>query len=253
MPAEEKDQEGQKQTEGLETTSTQETASTLETTSTLEPTLSDDDFIKSSLGQKLLKQKQDANAEAVKVKKKLAAFEASQKEKERADELSKMEETDRLKAVAADAEGRLKAMEDRANRITKQASVISKAARMDFRNPSVVARIVSLDSITVDANGIPDEEQITLMLNELKENDSYLIKADKKPLPPEDFGGGPTNPTVSVDSVPMPKLHDPERIQLMRKQAADALGKGQVGAAVKLYNQQWEAVRGIKKKKPEGG
>ena len=81
-----------------------------------------------------------------------------------------------------------------------------------------------------------------------------MIKQDNPPAPPpSNAGGGPTNPPPDEDAAPgtRPVLTKSDEIDKMKKRSRDLMKEGNVTQAVKLYNQAWEAERGIKK--PEGG
>jgi len=186
--------------------------------------------------------------EAAKYRKELVALKEQQEADAKKARLAKMEETDRLKAIAEEAEAKAKALKQRADTVAKKAAIISSAATLGFRNPKLVANHLNLADITIDDDGTVDDDAISLQLEALKESDSYLLREENQPQAPPDAFGGPTNPAPPKDSVPMPKLHDAEKIKQMKQQSNKAMGEGKVKAAIELYNRAWEMERGVKKK-----
>lgn len=184
-------------------------------------------------------------AEAAKYRKELQALQERQKKERRDTELAKMEETERLKAIAAEAEAKAKVLRERADKVAKRAAIINVASTLNFYNPSHAAGILDLEQIVIDDDGKVDESQITDMLKELAENSPYMVKGAEKTT---EFGGGPTNPPPAPGAQPRtPKLTDAEMTKQLRERSREAMSKGRVSDAVRLYNQAWEKEHGIKR------
>lgn len=186
-------------------------------------------------------------AEAAKYRKQLRQLESRIEEEQRLSELAKLEESDRLKAMASEAEARAMAYKKRADTIAKRAAVISAASMLGFYNPNDAASIVDFDQLEVDENGNLDEEKVCQIVKNLAETKPYLLKKPKENQEIASFG--PTNP--ASDNWPKPKFRTKDQIDRLKQQSNEALSAGKVAAAIRLYNQAWEMERGIKK--PQGG
>jgi hypothetical protein len=193
-------------------------------------------------------------AEAAKYRRRLRQLESEIQKERKAVELSKMEETDRLKAIAAEAEAKANALKKRADAVAKQTAVITAASGLGFHNPRDAAAMVDLRQIEADDDGNVDEEKANELVKSLAESKPYLIRGDENEIPAyagmgagrNTFSVGPSNPPS--DTWPKPKLRSRDLIDRFRRQSREALESGKVAAAVKLYNRAWEMERGIKKK-----
>lgn len=149
-------------------------------------------------------------------------------EEKRAAELEKMEETDRLKAIATDAESNMKALQTRADRISKESAVINAAASMGFMTPQDAADLLDLSRITIDADGKMDTEAVSDMVVELAESRPYLV-APAKETSKDLFG--PTNPKADEDYIPMPKFHDKRQTDRLRNEINKNSASGNLSGA----------------------
>ena len=186
-------------------------------------------------------------AEAAKYRKRLRQLESEIEEELKKSELSKMQETDKLRAIAEEAEARAKTLKERADIIAKQAAVINTASAIGFYNPRDASAIVDLEQVEVDDNGNIDTEAVDEMVRSLAESKPYLIKGQQ--LDQEMTGFGPTNPPSA--NWPKPKLKARDRIDQLKQKSSELMRGGNMAAAVKLYNRAWEKERGINK--PTGG
>ena len=188
-------------------------------------------------------------AEAAKYRKRLRQLESTVKEEKKATELAKMEETDRLRTIAEEAQIRLKILKKRANAVAKQAAVINAASAMGFYNPKDAASIIDLELIEVD-DGIVDEERIGELVKSLAECKPYLIRENTVGGVSASPGGfGPTNPPSG--DWPKPKLRSRDQVDRLKQQSRESMKNGRLIDAVKLYNQAWEMDRNTKRK--QGG
>jgi hypothetical protein len=188
-------------------------------------------------------------AEAAKYRKRLRHLENKMEEEKRNVELAKMEETDRLKAVAAEAEARVEKLRKRADIIAKRAAVINAASALGFHNPEDAASIVDLSEMTIDDDGNVNDEKVSDLVKTLANNKPYLLKTMPDDQDIADFG--PTNPASG--KFPRPKSRLGDQIDQMKIKAKEAMKGGRISTAVKLYNQAWEKERDIKKKEERGG
>jgi hypothetical protein len=182
-------------------------------------------------------------SEAAKYRKQLRQLESEIEEERKKAELAKMEETDKLRAIAEEAETKARSLKKRADGIAKQAAIINAASALGFYNPRDAASIVDLSQIEVDDDGNVDAEAINEMVCSLAESKPYLIKGQQNSQ--EATGFGPTNPP-SV-SWPKAKLRAQDRVEQLKQKSSELMRKGNMAAAVKLYNRAWEKERGIKK------
>ncbi len=183
-------------------------------------------------------------SEAAKYRKQLRQLEGEIEEERKKTELSKMEETDKLRAIAEEAEGRAKALKKRADTIAKQAAIISAASSLGFYNPRDASAIVDPEQIEVDDNGNVDAEIVDEIVRTLAESKPYLVKGQQ--FDQEMVGFGPTNPPSA--NWPKPKMKAQDRIDQLKQKSSELMRSGNMAAAVKLYNRAWEKERGIKNK-----
>ena len=182
-------------------------------------------------------------AEAAKYRKRLRQLESEVEGERKKAELSKMEETDKLRTIAETAEAKAKTLKERADAIAKQAAVISAASALGFYNPRDASAIVDLEQIEVDDNGSVDAEIIDEIVRSLAESKPYLIRGQQ--LDQEMTGFGPTNPPSANWPKPKPKARS--RIDQLKQKSSELMRGGNMAAAVKLYNRAWEKERGINK------
>jgi hypothetical protein len=186
-------------------------------------------------------------AEAAKYRKQLRQLESKVAREQKASELAKMEETDRLKAIAEEAEAKAKILKEKANTIAKRAAIISAASALNFYSPQDAASMVDLGQIEVADDGTVDEQEINELVKSLVESKPYLVRGQSDS---QDMAGfGPTNPASS--NWPRPKFRTKDQIDRMKQQSNEAMRSGRVSEAVRLYNQAWEMERGVKKGKRE--
>jgi hypothetical protein len=190
-------------------------------------------------------------SEAAKYRKRLRQLESKMEKEKREAELAKMEETDRLKAIAEEAEAKAKAFRLKAEMVARQAAVINVASALGFYNPKDAASLIDLGQIEFNDDGTVDEEKTNELVKSLVESKPYLIKGQEDTpgltgVSPSPGGFGPTNPPSS--NWPRPKLRSKDQIDRLKQQSAEAMRSGKVAAAVRLYNRAWEMERGIKRK-----
>jgi hypothetical protein len=185
--------------------------------------------------------------EAAKYRKQLRQLEQKSGEEQKASELAKMKEVDRLKGIAAEAEARAAELKRRADFVAKHAAVINVASALGFYNPEDASRIIDLEQIEIDNDGNVDAEKINEIVGALAESKPYLIK--ERTEIQNMAGFGPTNPPSA--NWPKPKERTQGKIERLKQQAGEFMRTGRMSAAIKLYNQAWEKERGIQK--PKGG
>lgn len=188
-------------------------------------------------------------AEAAKYRKRLRQLESQVEKNRKEAELAKMKETDRLKAIAEEAEAKAESLRIRADSIAKRAAIINTASSLDFFNPKDAASMIDLDRIDVDDEGNVDAEKVNEMVKSLAKSKPYLIKKQDDSQEMADFG--PTNPASS--NWPKPKFRTKDQIFRLKQQSDEAIRNGRIAKAIKLYNQAWEQERGARKKKERGG
>jgi len=247
-------------TEELEELDAQEDENKMESSSTVKESLT------STFGKGIFSAKDDSDeedeepnipiselrkvrGEAARYRKRLRQLEGQVEKNQKEAELAKMKETDRLKAIAEEAESRANALKMRADMIAKRAAIINAASSLDFYNPKDAASIVDLDQIDVDDDGNVNAEKINEMVKSLAKSKPYLVKKQDDGQDMADFG--PTNPASS--SWPKPKFRTKDQVFRLKQQSDEAIRNGKVARAVKLYNQAWERERGTKIKKERGG
>lgn len=182
-------------------------------------------------------------SEAAKYRKQLRQLESEVEDERKKAELSKMEETDKLRAIAEAAETRAKALKERADVIAKQSAVINAASALGFYNPKDASAIVDLDQVEADENGNVDAEIVDEIVRSLAESKPYLIRGQQGGQ--EMSGFGPTNPPSA--NWPKPKQKAQSRIDQLKEKSSELMRGGNMTAAVKLYNRAWEKERGIGK------
>lgn len=182
-------------------------------------------------------------SEAAKYRKQLRKLESEVEDERKRAELSKMEETDKLRAIAEAAETRAKALKERADIIAKQSAVINAASALGFYNPKDASSIVDLDQVEADENGNVDAEIVDEIVRSLAESKPYLIRGQQ--IDQEMLGFGPTNPPSA--NWPKPKQKAQSRIDQLKEKSRELMKGGNMAAAVKLYNRAWEKERGIGK------
>ena len=182
-------------------------------------------------------------AEAAKYRKRLRHLEGEVEEERKRAELSKMEETDKLRTIAEEAEARSRSLRNRADVIAKQAAIISAASALGFYSPKDAASLVDHSQIEVDDDGNVDTELMNEIVYSLAESKPYLIKGSN--INQEVAGFGPTNPPPV--SWPKPKARGQDRVDQLKQKSSELMKTGKMAAAIKLYNRAWEKERGIKK------
>ena len=187
--------------------------------------------------------------EAAKYRKQLRYLESKIEKDQKTAELANMEESDRLKAIAEEAEAKAKSFEERADTIAKRAAIINAASIFGFHNPKDAASIVDMEQIEVDNDGTVDDGKLNELVKSLAESKPYLIKTQQDS---RDMAGfGPTNPPSS--NWPKPKLRTKDQIDLLKQQSREVMRTGRMLDAIKLYNRAWEIGRDIKPRKENGG
>jgi len=180
-------------------------------------------------------------AEAAKYRKQLRRLESEVEEERKKAEISKMEETDKLRAIAEAAEARAKVLKERADIIAKQSAVINAASALGFYNPKDASAIVDLDQVEADENGNVDAEIVDEIIRSLAEAKPYLIKGQQ--VDQEMSGFGPTNPPSA--NWPKPKQNAQSRIDQLKEKSKELMRGGNMATAIKLYNRAWERERGV--------
>jgi hypothetical protein len=183
--------------------------------------------------------------EAAKYRKRLRQLEQVMEEKQKASKLAKMKETDRLKAIAAEAEAKAVALKRRADSVAIQAAIVNAASAQGFYNPEDASRIINKKQIELDNDGNVNAGQVDQMVRMLAESKPYLVKEQMRNQSMADFG--PTNPASS--SRPKPKDYSQGKIEQLKQQAGEFMRSGRMSSAIKLYNQAWEKERSTKKTK----
>ncbi len=157
-------------------------------------------------------------------------------------ELAKMEETDRLKKIAADAEAQAATLKQRVELTSKRSAIISAASSLDFTDPNDALGQIDMAAIQYSDDGEVDIEAVSNMVKELSNRKPYLLKGEKK----EEKGKfGPTNPPGKP--YPQPKLTTAQQLDALKQQARDLTREGKVAAATKMFNRAWEIEHGVKK------
>ena len=183
-------------------------------------------------------------SEAAKYRRRLRELEGKTNREKRESELSKMEETDKLKAIATEAETKAYRLKERADKLCKQSAVINAASAIGFHNPKDAASIINIGRIEVDDEGVVDDEKVNELVKSLAESKPYLVRGQQDSQ--NMVGFGPTNPPSA--SSPKPKFRVNDQIDMLKQQSNEAMQGGRMADAVRLYNQAWEKERDIKRK-----
>lgn len=117
-------------------------------------------------------------------------------------------------------------------------AVYRAANTAGFHNPEDAAPLLNLSGIDV-TDGEVDLEQITELVNTLAETSSYLLKGEES----LEQNTGPTNPANPKGA---PKVKFVGDVQQLKQRADEAMARGKMGEATKLYNRAWEKERGVK-------
>ena len=182
-------------------------------------------------------------AEAAKYRKQLRQLESRAEREGKVARLAKMEETDRLKAIAEDTKAEARALREKAGTVAKQAAAINAASALGFHNPKDAASLVDLSQVEVDAEMILDERKVEELVKSVARSRPYLIRGQQDGQDVAQYG--PTNP--ASDNWPKPRLRTQEQIDRMKQQSNELMRKGRTAAAVRLYNKVWEKERSTKK------
>ena len=113
-------------------------------------------------------------------------------QEQKVSELAKMKESDRLRAIAAEAESRAAALKRRADTVVKHAAVINAASALGFYNPEDASRIIDVKHIEIDDDDNVDTKMVDEIVRALAESKPYLIKEQSGSQ--NMVGFGPTNP-----------------------------------------------------------
>lgn len=181
-------------------------------------------------------------AEAARYRKELQSLKMRIEEEARKAEISKMEEVDKLKAIAKDAEEQAQRLKEKLNKMVKEAAIINAASALGFYNPRDAASMIDINQIEVDDMGAIDENAVNEMVKELAESKPYLKKESSLTL------YGPTNPPPESGRLPKPKLTIANQIEQMKQQSRELTRMGRVVEATRLYNKAWEMEQNMIKK-----
>ncbi len=181
-------------------------------------------------------------AEAAKYRKELQTLKMQIEEENKKAEISKMEEVDRLKAIAKEAENQAQILKDKLNKMIKETAVINAASLLGFYNPKDAASMIDISQIEVDDTGAIDEKVVNELVKELAETKPYLKKESSI------AGYGPTNPPPQSGRWPKPKLTLANQIEQMKQQSRELTRMGRVVEATRLYNRAWEMEQNMMKK-----
>lgn len=125
------------------------------------------------------------------------------------DEIEAASASELEKAVKAARDEATAAERTRAARILAAAEARAQAADR-FRNPLTAVRLLDLDDVSVDEDGLVDAAAVTAKLNALAESDAYLLKDERPPIPtPGQAGIGVTGGAAVRD----PKSADLAQIE----------------------------------------
>ena len=109
-----------------------------------------------------------ANAEAASSRRKVEAYEAEQAARVEAGKTESQKLADQIKALQAEKDAALA----RASETLIRSSVISEAAKLQFRDPADALRLIDKDSLTVDGDKVVG---ITEQLQSLAKAKPYLL------------------------------------------------------------------------------
>lgn len=181
-------------------------------------------------------------AEAAKYRKELQSLKMRIEEETRKAEISKMEEVDRLKVIAKDAEEQAQRLREKLNKIIKETAIINAASALGFYNPKDAASMIDTSQIEVDDTGAIDENVVNEIVKELAESKPYLRRESSL------TSYGPTNPPPQSGKFPKPKLTIANQIEQMKQQSRELTRMGRVVEATRLYNKAWEMEQSMIKK-----
>jgi len=180
--------------------------------------------------------------EAAKYRKELQSLKAKLEEERRNAELSRMEEIDKLKMIAAKAETEANLQKIQASRASKESAVINAASVLGFFNPKDAVSLVEISQIDADDKGNIDEEKVFELVKTLSESKPYLRRDQSKAY------YGPTNPAPQQGNWPKPKLTNANQIEQLKQQSRELTRQGRIVDATKLFNLAWEMEHGLKRK-----
>jgi len=149
--------------------------------------------------------------------------------------LEEMNEVERAKAIAQEAETKRAEIERRFKEMQVKTDIIELASDMGFRNPSYAAKILDVSMLIGDEYS---KENVLEKLEELKINAPYLIKPTSTPKGPGESEKPSRLPEQS--ELPTPKFTDANRLEKMKSDANQLRREGNIVDAVKLYNKAWE-------------
>ncbi|MGQ9610343.1 MAG: phage scaffolding protein [bacterium] len=181
-------------------------------------------------------------AEAAKYRKELQSLRLRIEEENRRAEISKMEEIDRLRAKASEAESQVQVLKDKLNKMIKETAIINAASSQGFYNPKDAASMIDINQIEIDDTGTIDENVVNELVKELAESKPYLKKESSI------LSYGPTNPPPQSGRWPKPKLTLANQIEQMKQQSRELTRMGRVVEATRLYNKAWEMEQNMLKK-----
>ena len=180
-------------------------------------------------------------SEAAKYRRRLRQLENEYGKEQEAAENAKTEELESLRALVEESEAKAEVFKRSAEALAKRAAVINAASIVGFHNPEDAASMIDPEQVEIDVDGTVKLEDLNEMVRLLAESKPYLVKQQSN-----SFRFGPTN--TPSDKWPKPKLRTKDRISNMKRDSVEAMKKGRVTEAIKLYNQAWENERGIKRK-----
>jgi len=181
-------------------------------------------------------------SEAAKYRKELQSLKAKMEEEKKNLELSKIEETEKLRSMAVKAEAEANALRNHVGRITKESAIINAASALGFYNPKDAISLIEMDQIEVDDKGNIDEEKVFEIVKSLGESKPYLRKELSKAF------YGPTNPAPRQGNWPKPRLTNANQIEQFKQQSRELTRQGRIVEATKLFNMAWEMEHGLKSK-----
>lgn len=181
-------------------------------------------------------------SEAAKYRKELQSLKAKMEEEKKNLELSKIEETEKLRSMAVKAEAEANALRNHVGRITKESAIINAASALGFYNPKDAISLIEMDQIEIDDKGNIDEEKVFEIVKSLGESKPYLRKELSKAF------YGPTNPAPRQGNWPKPRLTNANQIEQFKQQSRELTRQGRIVEATKLFNMAWEMEHGLKSK-----
>jgi hypothetical protein len=155
-----------------------------------------------------------------------------------------MEETERLKSIAAESEVKVRALRDKVGMMVKESAIISAASALGFYNPRDAASMIKLSQIEVNEAGGVDEEVVIELVKELGESKPYMLKVPNEGMV---ASYGPTNPSPPKGNWPKPKLTTANQIEQLKQRSRELTRQGKVVEATRLFNRAWEMEYGLQK------